>query len=146
MISATRQFISIIVGEYTGGLGGSSLNGHAINAQTNPATTANALTSTNFTPTANNSLIYGSLVDASSIGAISAGTNYTLRLNNSSSSFDMEDKTLAVAAAGAATFTTATSGASAFFVTGGLAIKPWISMVNRAVNIQTQSNSRASFW
>ncbi len=142
---AARQYMSIIVGEYTGSLGGSSIDGHAINTQQNPATTANAVTSTNFTPGTNGDLIYGTVVDVNSGGGVSAGTNYTLRLNNSSASFDTEDKTLAVAAAGATTFTTSISGAGANFLTGGMAFQAAPPIPNELILLR-QALVRASYW
>jgi len=144
MGGGSRPFLAIIVSEWIGGLGGSSLNGHAINTQTNPGTSANAVTSTNFTPTEDNSLIVGSSVQINSQGTISAGTGYTLRLNNSDSSFDIEDKTLAVAAATAATFTTSASSSAYLFSTAGLAIKPGLLFNN--VRQTGQAVNRAAYW
>jgi hypothetical protein len=122
-LSISRTFATIVVGEYTGGLGGVSIDGHAINNQASPATTANAVTSGTFTPVTNNCLIYGTTVDAVSRGAASAGTNFTARLLNQSTSYTTEDRTLAVAAATSATFTNGTATSTAY-LTGGIAIKP----------------------
>src|SRR3954466_8015713 len=93
-ISIARTFASILVGEYTGGATGSSIDGHNINVQTGTGTAANAITSGSFVPGTNNDLIYGSCVDIVSWGTVSAGTGYTLRANNLGSSFNSEDKSL----------------------------------------------------
>lgn len=142
-ISTSRTFATIVVGEYLGSLGGTSNSGHAITALAHPTTATDNITSGTFTPAVNNCLIYGSVVDVVGLGTYTAGTNFTIRLNNSDASFDTEDRTLATAASTAATFTT--SNASAGGVCGGMGFKPFISFPNKAVALR-QSVIRAAYW
>ena len=143
-ISTSRTFATIVVGEYIGGFGGASMSGHAMNIQTTiGSTSANAITSGNFTPAVNNCLIYGSVVDVPSNSAYTAGTNFTIRLNNLSGAFDTEDRTLATAASTAATFTT--SNVNSGGVTGGMGFKPFIAFPQEFMALR-QAIVRASYW
>lgn len=105
------------------GAAGSSIDGHSAQAQATPGTGANAISSGNFTPATNNDLIVGYVGQDAGSGNISAGTNFTERLELSSNfpGISVEDRVLATAATVASTFTQGTASATA---TNGFAWTP----------------------
>lgn len=122
--SGTIQFGAILGLVFTGVSNVSPLDGHAINSQTPPGTGANAITSGSFSPATSGDLIVGFTIDVASLGGDTAGTGFTLAINDNSSYFT-EYKLSGASGAQATTFTNATNGgnASGLWDTIGFALK-----------------------
>lgn len=100
--------IGIFLDEYSGVATVSPLDGHNLSSATGIGQTADAVTSGTFTTTGNGDLIYGAAIDITGLNTLNAGTGFTVRINNDSTTgafISTEDKIQTSAGTIAATFT-----------------------------------------
>jgi len=119
--------IEIVWSESTGYSGTVAVDGHASNVQGGPGTTADAITSGSITTADNGDFIFGAVLDITGgSGVTTAGTGFTLLINNDASNAtnftSTEWKVQSSAGPVAGTFTDTAHGAGEHYITGVIAL------------------------